>query len=120
MINNYRKLQVWEKAVELVEKIYKITEKFPDNEKFGLISQMRRASISIPSNIAEGKIRAGDTEFRRFLLIAFGSGAELETQIEISKRLSYCSEEETANITVALSEVMKMLNSLIQKLDASS
>ena len=93
MTNNYRKLQVWERAVSLVVKIYKITEIFPDTEKFGLISQMRRASVSIPSNIAEGKVRRGDIEFRRFLLIAFGSGAELETQIEISKNLLYCKDK---------------------------
>ncbi len=70
---------VWQKSIELVISVYELTEKFPREEIYGITSQVRRASISIPSNIAEGKMRSGDVEFRRFLLIAFASGAELET-----------------------------------------
>lgn len=120
MINDYKKLQVWEKSVDLVSITYQVTKKFPDDEKFGLVSQIRRAAVSIPSNIAEGKLRGGDIEFRRFLLIAFGSGGELETQFFIAKKLGFVSKEEYENIETCLSEVMKMLNSLISKLEASS
>ncbi len=120
MINNYKKLQVWEKGMVLVSEVYKSTKAFPDDEKFSLTSQIRRAAVSIPSNIAEGKLRGGDTEFKRFLYIAFASGGELETQIEIAKNLSYVSGADYERILAMISEVMKMLNALITKLDASS
>lgn len=106
--------------MELVLVVYKITKKFPEDEKFGIISQPRRAAVSIPSNIAEGRLRGGDVEFRRFLLIAFGSGGELETQLEISKNLTYINEPDYKIITNILLEVMKMLNSLIVRLEAKS
>jgi len=120
MISDYKKLQVWEKAMVLVSEVYKTTKAFPEDEKFGLTSQIRRAAVSIPSNIAEGKLRNGDVEFRRFLFIAFASGGELETQVEIAKNLSYLSEADYERIVAMISEVMKMLNALITKLDASS
>lgn len=119
MIQDYKKLQVWEKSMNLVTAVYTLTKKFPDDEKFGLTSQIRRSAISISSNIAEGKMRGGDLEFKRFLLIAFASGAELETQLLISKNLNYIKDKEYAMIEEMLSEVMKMLNSLITKLGAS-
>ena len=106
--------------MELVTELYRISKQFPDDERFGLTSQMRRAAVSLPSNIAEGKLRGGDIEFKRFLLIAFASGGELETQLEIAFRLSYISEKDYTNITAILSEVMKMLNALITKLGASN
>jgi four helix bundle protein len=120
MINDYKKLQVWEKAMNLVVMVYSHTKEFPSEEKFGIVSQIRRAAVSIPSNIAEGKLRGGDIEFRRFLLIAFASGGELETQLDISLRLNFIAKENYDKTVVLLSEVMKMLNSLIIKLDASS
>jgi len=119
MINDYKKLQVWEKSIELVSLVYLITKSFPDAEKFGLTSQIRRAAVSIPSNIAEGKLRGGDVEFRRFLFVAFASGGELETQFIIAKKLEFLNEKDYIKIEESLSEVMKMLNSLIQKLGAS-
>ena len=119
MINDYKNLQVWQKAIELVTQIYKITQNFPKEERFGITSQIQRAAVSIPSNIAEGKMRGGDVEFRRFLLIAFGSGGELETQLLITKNLGFITLKEYNEITDMLSEVMKMLNRLIAKLDAS-
>ena len=106
--------------MELVQLVYVATKKFPDDEKFGLTSQIRRACVSIPSNIAEGKLRGGDTEFKRFLLISFASGGELETQLEIARRLDYVKETDYKKINELLSEVMKMLNGLISKLAASS
>ena len=119
MINDYKKLKVWEKAVVLVSEIYSVTKNFPNDERFGLTSQIRRAAVSIPSNIAEGKLRGGDVEFRRFLLIAFGSGGELETQIEIALKLGFINNSDYEKINSTLSEVMKMLNVLITKLGAS-
>ena len=86
-IQSYRDLIVWQKAVELSVAVYGLTEHYPKEEIYGLISQMRRASVSIASNIAEGRYRGTRKDFCQFLRIAFGSGAELETQIEISKRL---------------------------------
>ncbi len=106
--------------MDLVNLVYIATKKFPSDEKFGLTSQIRRAAVSVPSNIAEGKLRGGDTEFRRFLLISFASGGELETQFEIAKRLAFINEIEYNKIADILSEVMKMLNALITKLGASS
>lgn len=118
-MNDYKKLLVWNKAMDLVTEVYEVTKKFPNDEKFGLTSQIRRAVVSIPSNIAEGKMRGGDIEFKRFLFIAFASGAELETQIEIAKRISETNKIDYSKIDVLLLETMKMLNTLITKLGAS-
>jgi len=87
MIKRHRKLSVWQKAIELTEHIYVFTQLLPDDERFGLTSQMRRCSVSIPSNIAEGASRHSDKEFLRFLNIAKGSLAELETQLILCSRL---------------------------------
>ena len=104
-------LEVWQKAMQLVEDIYKISANFPKEEIYGLTSQIRRAAVSIPSNIAEGAARQGYKEFIQFLYISLGSLSEVETQIMLAKRLSY-----TSNITVILQEITtikKMLNGLI-------
>jgi four helix bundle protein len=119
MINNYKKLEVWQKSVELVLDVYSVTKKFPTDEKFNLVSQINRCAVSIPSNIAEGKSRGTDPDFKRFLLIAFGSGAELETQLVISFKLGYIDEALYTRVTLQLTEVMKMLNAFIIKLNAS-
>lgn len=109
---SYKELIVWQKSIELVTAIYKITDNFPQSEIYGLTSQMRRAAISIPSNIAEGSRRASKKEFRRFLLMTFGSGAELETQLEIAQRLGYASIEDQDPANLLLNEVMRMLNKI--------
>jgi four helix bundle protein len=113
-VQNYKELIVWQKSLELVLEIYKISRQFPPEEKFGLASQMQRASVGIPSNIAEGASRNHTNEFRQFLGITYGSAAELETQIIIAKKLypniDYSKAEEL-NV-----EVQKMLNSLMAKL----
>ena len=101
--------------MELVVEVYRLTASYPQSELYGLISQSRRSSVSIPSNIAEGRRRGGDVEFYRFLSIAFASGSELETQIEIAKRLPFGSKLEFSKADSLLEEVMKMLNKLIQK-----
>lgn len=110
---NYRNLVVWQKSIDLVVEIYKLTEQFPKSELYGLASQMQRAAVSIPSNIAEGSKRRTDKDFCYFLSTSFGSGAELETQIEIAGRLPFGSELDYSNCQSLLDEVMKMLNKLI-------
>jgi four helix bundle protein len=115
-MNTYRDLLVWQKGVALVVLVYKETSKCPKEEVFGLTSQMRRCAVSIPSNIAEGKMRESQKEFKRFLYIAYGSGAELETQIEIAKKLSYMQNSSYNQIEQNLSEIMKMLNVMISRL----
>ena len=109
---SYKELTVWKKGVTLVITIYALTEKFPASELFGLTSQMRRAAVSIPSNIAEGSRRSGSKESIRFYQIAFGSGAELETQLEIVKRLPFSRDIALADACAILDEVMRMLNKL--------
>jgi len=104
-------LIVWQKAMDFVVGIYALTDTFPSKEQFGLISQMRRAAVSIPSNIAEGRRRGTGPEFQRFLSIAYGSGAELETQYEIASRLGYIKSDEAACRSL-IDEVMRMLNTM--------
>ncbi|MBS1701189.1 MAG: four helix bundle protein [Armatimonadetes bacterium] len=106
---SFRKLIVWQKAMTLVEVVYRDTSKLPETEKFGLQAQMRRAAVSIPSNIAEGYGRSGTNEYLRFLDIAIGSLRELQTQIEISKRLEYLAIDE---LETASDEVGKLLFSV--------
>ena len=119
-LKSYENLIVWQKSMDLVIMIYEITNKFPDCEKYGLTTQMRRAAISIPSNIAEGSKRSTRKDFRDFINTAYGSGAELETQIEIAKRISKTSNISYTTIEALLTEVMKMLNALISKLEANA
>ncbi len=115
MNTTYKDLIVWQKAIKVVVAVYDLTDKFPKEEIFGLTSQMRRAAVSIPSNIAEGKMRGGDIEFKRFLSIAFASAAELETQIIISKEIFRAKKFDYSKIDTNLVEVMKILNKLTEK-----
>jgi four helix bundle protein len=117
-IHSYKDLVVWKKAMELVVRIYELTEKFPSSELYGLTSQMRRVAISIPSNIAEGRRRGSKKEFLRFLLNAYGSGAELETQLEIAKRLPKTKNLDYTKVCSLLEEIMKMLNRIIKMLNS--
>ena len=112
MIHSYKELTVWQKAMDLVAEIYILTEKFPKEELYGLVSQMRRSAISIPSNIAEGRLRGYRKEYRQFLLNAYGSGGELETQTEIAKRLPKMEDLDFSRVDNLLKEVMKMLNKI--------
>lgn len=113
IVHTYKDLIVWQKAVELVVEVYGVTNQFPKEEIYGLTSQMRRAAISIPSNIAEGKLRRSQKEFRQFLLIAFGSGGELETQIFIAKKLPKLKDLDYSKVDILLLEIMKMLNKIL-------
>lgn len=115
-INSYRDLIVWQKSIELVAAVYDLTEKYPREEIYGLTDQSRRAAVSIPSNIVEGRYRGTKRDFTQFLRIAFGSGAELETQIEIAKRLFKNKNLDFSKVDSLLLEVMKMLNTFIKNL----
>jgi len=112
----YKDLLVWQKGMLLVKGVYRLTLSFPSDEKFGLTSQMRRAAVSIPSNIAEGQARRSTGEFIQFVSHAEGSVAELDTQLLIAVDLSYCSSSEAQALFDLLLELRKMLNSLRRKL----
>ena len=114
-IVSYKDLIVWQKAVDLTEAVYNLTSDFPVSEQYGLTSQMRRAAVSIASNIAEGKTRRTQKDFHNFLGIAFASGAELETQVVIAKRLGYGKKEKYSIVDAIFNEVIRMLNSLFHK-----
>ena len=115
---SYKKLLVWEKSIDLVECIYRYTHSFPEGEKFGLTSQLRRSAVSIPSNIAEGHGRKSDADFARFLRIAYGSSSELETQLLISFRLKLLPQKEYDEVIMKLTEIRKMLNKFISNLNS--
>ena len=110
--HKYKDLIVWQKSMDLVTLIYQITRDFPESEKYGIIPQMHRCAISIPSNIAEGSRRGFKKDFRKFILISFGSGAELETQLEISVNLKYIAKDKATKCINLLDEIMRMLNKL--------
>ncbi len=111
-MHNYKKLNVWVSSISLVKNIYKLTRKFPKDEMFVLTQQLRRAAISIPSNIAEGAGRNSNAQFKNFLQISIGSCYEAETQLIISKELEYFSEEELDTISKELDSIMKMNHNL--------
>lgn len=120
MISSYQDLTVWQRSIQLVEEIYKLTRQLPSEEKFGLASQMQRAAVSIPSNIAEGRYRGTKNDFVQFLRIAYGSGAELETQLLISKKLYPTNTINYTRVEELLTEVMKMLNQMVRNLNPKS
>ncbi len=111
---DFRDLDVWKLSMELVEDVYKITKAFPKSEMFGLTDQMRRASISIPSNIAEGNGRQHSKEYVNFLYIALGSLLELITQTELAKRLDYINSQQSTLIAERCTRINKMLRALIK------
>ncbi|MEY8758730.1 four helix bundle protein [Chryseobacterium tongliaoense] len=113
---NFKELLVWQKSIEFVTEIYRITETFPKNETYGLISQIRRASVSIPSNIAEGNSRRSKPDYLQFLKISRGSCAEVETQLIISKNLNFLNENDYMKLNGNIIEILKMLNGLINSL----
>ena len=116
-IKNFRDLDVWRLAMEIIGDIYKYTKAFPKEEIYGLVSQMRRSSVSIASNIAEGFNRYHNKEYRQFLYIALGSCAELETQIEVSLLLGYITKDLRDKTTEELDHESRMLRNLIKRLN---
>jgi four helix bundle protein len=117
-VKHYRELIVWQKSVDLVEAIYRISQRFPSDERFGLTSQLRRAAISIPSNVAEGQSRGTPRDFNKFLDIANGSLAELETQLIIAARLTYLTNEERDVALSKSAEIGRLLNGLQKSIAA--
>jgi four helix bundle protein len=115
---SYKELKVWQKSFACVARIYRLTATFPSTELYGLSSQMQRAAISIPSNIAEGSQRTSDKEFANFLLIARGSIAELETQILLAIELQYVPVEKVQGILDELDAISRMLHSFVSTLKA--
>ncbi len=116
-VRNYQDLIVWQRAMDLVEWIYRATRPFPSEERFGLTSQLRRAVVSIPSNIAEGQGRETTRDFLRFLWIAHGSLREVETHVMIANRLEFLEDDPTNDLLARASEVGRLLNGLIARLD---
>ena len=104
---------VWQKAIDLVLDIYNMTKSFPKEEVYGLVSQMRRAAVSIPANIAEGAARQTKKEFQQFVYISMGSLAELETHLILSVRLSFCGKQEADSTLLKLDEIRRMLSGLL-------
>ena len=118
MGRNIRSYEVFKLSHEMVLKIYKSTKKFPNEERFGLTSQLRRSAYSIPMNLIEGGARRGEAEFRQFVNIAIGSCAEVQYQLELARDLSYFSTEEYTELNDNFARIGKMLNKLMQKLFA--
>ena len=112
MMNKFKELKVWQKAIQLVTKIYSIASNFPKEEMYGIVSQIRRCAVSIPSNIAEGAGRGGKKEFSHFLDIAKGSSFELETQLIISTELGFLNNKSFEDINSELDEIQKMITGL--------
>jgi len=116
-IRNFRDLDVWKKGMEVVKDVYRITRAFPTQESYCLTSQMRRTAVSVPSNIAEGFNRFQNKEYKRFLYIALGSCAELETQIEIASELEYVNGKQKNELLDKIDHEPRMLTNLIKRLD---
>ena len=116
-MKDFRELQVWHKAHELTLSIYKMSAKFPKEEIYGLTSQIRRAIVSVPTNIAEGCGRGSKKELKQFLIISMGSASEVEYQILLSRELGYIDSNIYDNLNSGVQEVKKMLSSYIVKID---
>jgi len=116
-INDFKDLEVWQKSILLVKKVYLLTHQFPKSEQFGLTSQIRRSAVSIPSNIAEGHARIGIKEYRHFISIALGSSAELETQIIIGLELEYIDSVDDMEMLKSIQSIRMMLNKLYSSLN---
>ena len=113
-MHNFRELKVWQKAIDFCVEIYQCTANFPSEEKFGLISQLRRSAVSIPSNIAEGSSRVSDKEFFHFLSISIGSAYESETQLIISNKLKYVEDIKFGELSNKITEIQRMLNAFAE------
>jgi four helix bundle protein len=115
-IKTFRDLTIWQKSIELVIEIYSVTKEFPKEETYGLVSQMRRAAVSIPSNVAEGFRRFHNKEYKQFLYISSGSCGELETQVTIAKKLGYIDDKQESALLERMDHIGRMTSSLIKKL----
>lgn len=116
-MHNFKKLEIWIKSMHIVTEIYQITNTFPGNERFGLVSQMQRSAVSIPTNIAEGSAKTSNKDFARFLEISIGSSFELETELIVSYNLKYIDTVVYEDLINKISEIQKMINGFKYKLD---
>ena len=116
-MHNFKKLEIWTKSMNLVTEVYQITNTFPAIERFGLISQMQRSAVSIPTNIAEGSAKTSNKDFARFLEISIGSSFELETELIVSYNLKYIDTIVYENLSNTISEIQKMIYGFKNKLD---
>ncbi len=115
-MKNYKELIIWKKGIGLVKSVYAVSKQFPAEEKFGMISQLTRAAVSIPANIAEGSSRNSDKDYARFLQIALGSAFEVQTYLVIANEMSWAPNETIEAIEMLLEEEIKMLHAFIRKL----
>ncbi len=115
-MNSFRELIVWQKSMDFVTEVYNVTKDFPKEEQFGLSAQMRRAAVSIPSNISEGYGRKSQGDFGRFLAYSIGSDYELQTQIEVSRNIGFLESEKCSLLIERLEEIARMLKSLKSKI----
>jgi len=115
-MRNFREYDIWKHAIEIAKEIYLLTEKFPTTEKYGLISQIQRAAVSIGSNIAEGASRASEKEFSHFLQIALGSAFEVETQLIIAQEIAYIKPEDIEAMIEKLHTLQKQISFLVTKM----
>ncbi|MBF0528305.1 MAG: four helix bundle protein [Deltaproteobacteria bacterium] len=118
VLKSYRDLEVWKKSIDWVEKIYLASKNFPSEEKFGLTSQIRRAAVSVPANIAEGAARSGTGEYLQFLSVAKGSLAETETLLILADRLHFLTEAEATHLLDLAEEISRMLGGLKRSLQS--
>lgn len=116
-MHNFKKLAIWTKSVDFVTEIYKVTNAFPSHERFGLVSQLQRAAVSVPANISEGSAKSSNKDFARFLEISLGSTFELETELLVSLNLSYIGSEQYIQLQEKLAELQKMILGFKEKLN---
>ncbi|HBR18590.1 MAG: four helix bundle protein [Deltaproteobacteria bacterium RIFCSPLOWO2_12_FULL_43_16] len=116
-VKSYRELLIWQKGIELVKEIYRLTKIFPKEEIYALCGQLRRSAVSVPSNIAEGQARQHTGEFKQFLFVALGSLAELDTQLVVANILGYLTSKELDKMSERIEELRKMTRGLISKLN---
>lgn len=116
-MSTFRDLKIWQKSMSLVTEIYELTGPFPEQEKYGLVAQIRRSAVSVPSNIAEGYGRNSSRDFNRFLSIAMGSLFEIQTQVQIARNLNYLDVKDSAHLFDLSREIERMLSSFIRSLD---
>ena len=115
-MKNYKQLIIWKKGIELVKAVYLLSKNFPTEEKFGMISQLTRAAVSVPANIAEGSSRHSEKDYARFIQIALGSAFEVQTYLVIAKEMEWISNEKTEPVESLVEEEIKMMYSFIRKL----
>lgn len=119
-MKNYKELHIWQKGIEIVKQVYLLTKQFPDTEKFGIVSQITRAAVSIPANIAEGSSRNSDKDYARFLQLSLGSAFEVQTYLVIAKELNFVNVDAINKVEVLLEEEIKMIHRFINTLNKAN